>query len=378
MSLESHSASATIAGFLFQVERVLLHLLEGKSGDVVGIETLDDVVIKDRDGNISFEQDKLTLQHNFNPITDKSKNLWNTLSIWLNVVKNGAIDINKSKFFMVTNQQNTNRSIINEISDAHEPRDVCNILNKIKDIAQEPTSSIKKFTEDFLDEANDSILCEIIKRITFIDGSTSNLTKLREDIEKSLPLPKDLLESKVQIADNLLGWIHSQCINAWNEKKQALISRDSFKRRKKQARIAEIIQISPEQFNEKKGATFVKQIQLVSDDEALSTMAINDFLRYHAEKFRLSSEGDITEQDWFDFSRNLIDRWNRISAKNRVMNPGYDEKRIGLNVLIETTDHKENLAGTQTEQQYLTTGELHTLSDGKDIGWHPRYKDLLK
>jgi len=37
-----------------------------------------------------------------------------------------------------------------------------------------------------------------------------------------------------------------------------------------------------------------------------------------------------------------------------------------------------NLAGAQTEQQYLTTGELHSLANCMKIGWHPRYKELLK
>ena len=48
--LRRHSASAPAAGYDFQFQRALLELINAKNGDVVGIETLDDVAIVGVDG----------------------------------------------------------------------------------------------------------------------------------------------------------------------------------------------------------------------------------------------------------------------------------------------------------------------------------------
>ncbi|UOK62721.1 hypothetical protein MT997_31885 [Paenibacillus sp. OVF10] len=50
---------------------------------------------------------------------------------------------------------------------------------------------------------------------------------------------------------------------------------------------------------------------------------------------------------------------------------------IGLEVLSDTLDHKENLAGVATEQLYLTRGSYHHLANQMKVGWHPDYKQIL-
>ena len=48
--LARHSAPSSAAGFDFQFQRALLELIYAKNGDVVGIETLDDVAVVGADG----------------------------------------------------------------------------------------------------------------------------------------------------------------------------------------------------------------------------------------------------------------------------------------------------------------------------------------
>lgn len=389
MSLESHSASATIAGFFFQLERALLYLSKAKEGDFIGIETLDDVSIISNDGNLILEQDKHSLQEKSTPLSDKSKNLWNTLSIWITALKNGELDINRTTFFLVTNKEKTKQYIVDKISDATTEESIRSVINELKNISEDLPDTVKKYSNIVLHKDNTDHLFELIKKTTFIDGKKSTQSQIIEEIGRSLQIPQDLIEKKTQIINGLLGWIQLQLMTAWYDKRPAWISRDSFvdqfhaqlnsiNRLSIQARVANLIQVSDEQVNKKKDALFVKQIQLVSDHEPLSIRAINDYIRYRTEKIRLSLDGYVTEQDWLDFSNNLFDRWDFISTNYKARNPYEDEKKLGLEILIKTIDHKENLAGAQTEQQYLTTGELHSLANCMKIGWHPRYKELLK
>src|SRR4051812_21518078 len=79
----THSSQDAAAGVLFQFERALLHFAPGRTGTLVGIETGEDVVVKRGNQQTLFEEDKLSFQRTGHPLTDRSKNLWNTLWIWL-------------------------------------------------------------------------------------------------------------------------------------------------------------------------------------------------------------------------------------------------------------------------------------------------------
>jgi hypothetical protein len=61
------------------------------------------------------------------------------------------------------------------------------------------------------------------------------------------------------------------------------------------------------------------------------------------------------------------------------MRAGAEETDIGFEIFTETTEnHKERLAGTETEQVYLTSGTYHRLADLLSVGWHPRYEALMR
>jgi hypothetical protein len=54
------------------------------------------------------------------------------------------------------------------------------------------------------------------------------------------------------------------------------------------------------------------------------------------------------------------------------------EEDIGFEIFTDTTEsHREKLAGSDTEQVYLTSGTYHRLADLIRVGWHPRFKELM-
>jgi len=123
----------------------------------------------------------------------------------------------------------------------------------------------------------------------------------------------------------------------------------------------------------------VRQLHLVTDDDAIVDTAIREFIRCNIEKARLSREGDITDRDWSTFEDTLLSRWNKIRSRVIRMKSGTDESDIGFEILTETTEnHKERLAGSETEQVYLTSGTYHRLADLLRVGWHPRYDTLMR
>ena len=74
-----HSAPGPSAGYGYQIERALYWLARSPAGAAVGIETDDDVAV--RNGTKSLlEQDKHSIAAGAEPFGDRSRDLWNTLT----------------------------------------------------------------------------------------------------------------------------------------------------------------------------------------------------------------------------------------------------------------------------------------------------------
>ena len=73
----------------------------------------------------------------------------------------------------------------------------------------------------------------------------------------------------------------------------------------------------------------------------------------------LSAEGNITDDDWLAFESTLLSRWDKIRARIMRMRQGAPEEDVGFEIFTDTTEtHCEKLAGSDTEQVYLTSGSI--------------------
>lgn len=390
MSLENHSAPGPAAGYAFEFERALYWLARSPAGFSIGIETDDDVAVRHHDGSRTLEQNKHSIQKNAGPFADRSKDLWNTLSIWVTALENGELDATKTRFLMVTNKT-LPECIVLRISKAETPSEVTECIQALKVAAENPPETIRAWTEKVLLPSSEPHLRAVLANCELVDeASGASGEDLRKQTIAELPIPEWFTRDAESIADELLGWLKKQVLKLWQAGQPAWISRDSFitqfhavldrrKRQQKRERAANLIPIFDEELQREKGRVFVKQIYLVTDEDSRVDEAIRDFLRCRSEKTRLSADGNITDQDWIDFEEVLKTRWTKIFSRFRRLGQNEPEEDVGFKVLCETSDgHKERLAGIETEQVYLTAGTYHRMADQLVVGWHPRYEELIK
>src|SRR5205814_1479485 len=95
------------------------HLLKAGPGCTVCIEVHGDVATILPTGEIIAEEDKSSI--NSNPVTDKSVNLWKTLSNWVNSVKAGEFDVSLTTFVLFRNK--SGQPGLAEVFDACATRD---------------------------------------------------------------------------------------------------------------------------------------------------------------------------------------------------------------------------------------------------------------
>ena len=83
MSLSQHSAAGANAGFSYQFERAMYWLAKSQAGSVIGVETDDDVAVRGPGDARLLEQNKHSIRDDGEPFGDRSKDLWNTLAVWV-------------------------------------------------------------------------------------------------------------------------------------------------------------------------------------------------------------------------------------------------------------------------------------------------------
>lgn len=390
MTLSQHSAPGSAAGFIYQFERALYWLAKSPAGFVIGIETDDDVTIQQSDGTQVLEQGKHSIQKGAKPFSDRSDDLWNTLSIWLQALVDGEVAPDKTRFLMVTNKTLPPDRLARRIGNAETSEEIEECVAELEKVGKSPSETIAKNVKTVLSPASRTFLKTLIKSCEVSDCSDNSAgAVLREKTVSELQIPEWCSPFTDSIVDELSGWIERYALDLWRQGKPAWIQRDYFinqlyaildyrKRQIKREKAENLIPVGDEDVEQQKGRPFVKQIFLVTDDEDIVVSSIREYIRCNLEKIRLSQEGNLTDNDWTDFETKLHSRWEKIFKRIRRMKKGNSEEDVGFEIFTETTeDHREILAGTQTEQIYLTAGTYHRLADMVRLGWHPRYEDLM-
>jgi hypothetical protein len=393
---KQHTAAGSMAGYLFQPERALYWLVNSPVGAQIGIETEDDIVIRaSNDEVIGREQDKHSVSDNI-PFGDSSKDLWNTLGIWCKAIKSDEVNVELCKFHLVTNKV-LPEGIARRLGQAETEVEARACLEKLRNKSLELPGSLIGIG-NLVCQNDDEILLKLIRNIVVCDRNDgAHGSELQEQVRSLLLVPSDVPFDEVY--NGLLGWIHTCALNAWRNRRPAWLKRDLFviyyhrllaryKIRPFIETAKSLISVSNDQRNHHMNELFVRQLYLLSieQNDDLLIDAIDDYLCNIAERTRFGVDGNLTKQDFDLFDEALSNRWRLIhSAKKQIFNI---KKRttddiqslgelLGIDVLLETLNHREYLAGVPTEQDYLTRGSYHNLANQMLVGWHPEYVHIL-
>ena len=390
MAQNRHSAAGPAAGFAYQFERALNWLAQKDAGASIGIEAAADVEVRNSDATSVLEEDKYSIRESAQPFSDRSKGLWNTLGIWIEAIDSCERSIDSTSFLMVTNKPVPN-CIARRIARAKSTREIDACIAELQIAGANPPKHISKIVQRVLSPESGVTLQAVIQRIDLSDASDGTAAPdLRKSTIGHLQLPNWCLEHSDSIADELLGWLHKAVMSAWLQEQPVWVQRDHFvnqlhaildrrKRQVKRERAELLIPITDDKVGSEKGRPFVRQLHFISDDDTIVDTAIREFIRCNIEKARLSKEGNVTDDDWRAFEDVLVSRWSKIRSRVLRMKGGAAEQDVGFEIFSDTTlDHREKLAGSDTEQVYLTSGTYHRLADLLTVGWHPRYEDLMR
>jgi hypothetical protein len=224
MATNRNSAPGPAAGYSYQFERALNWLSQKEAGASIGIETADDVEVRDPDFTAVLEQDKHSNLDLAQPFGDRSKGLWNTLAIWVEAVDSGQRPKEITSFLMVTNKV-VPECIARRIARAGSEGEADACLTELQVAGVDPPKHIAKAVERVLRPTSRSTLREVVRRVDLSDASAGAATAdLRKGAIAHLQLPKWCLPVSDSIANELLGWLHTAAMSLWEQGQPAWTS----------------------------------------------------------------------------------------------------------------------------------------------------------
>lgn len=385
--LVDHSAPDSSAGTIFQLGRALYWLAtSGTSDALVGVETDDDVALREGGLLLISEQDKISMQTSGQPFQDRSKGLWNTLGIWLDAATDPAK--REAQLHLVTNRPVPSGSLAAAIGSREKSDlDIKICIGKLRGAGVKPPATLSKLFASVL-KCSDAELAQVIRRVQLNDRSAGAFsTDPSANIAAKLHIPDTVDHSR--IIAGLLGWLQTTLMMLWGAKQPGWVSRQAFDRELDQLlrrahadrareRAAHLIPVRDEERDAAGGRKFVELLREIDADEQDIYRAIENFIRFSTERFRLTTEGDLVEDDWSELFSHLCERWDSVKRRHhRNRDTSITDEMLGDQVFRETADaeHLAPLGGVSTCHYYFTRGAYQRLADERQVWWHPRHDD---
>lgn len=391
------SAGPKIAGFTYQFHRALYVLFSSEVSAVVGVETEDDVVsvrtMPDGTVEVTFEQDKHSVQTAGQPFEDSSYNLWHTLHIWLEELSTTRSQYACARYCLVTNKHVPLSALARALGDAKSDAQIADCIEKIREAAAgvggaSDTHKTMREVASF----PDGDLAYVIKNTELLDahGTTSGQHP-RDATIQLFHLPPELNDKGEEIYAACLGLLIKQCEEAWLARRAAWIDKGPLTRTLQAAIAGARMNRFVEQpflsvayqhlMKEHEGShLFMRQLQHVGYPPDACLRALSHYWAFYAERIRLQSVGDILPSAWDSRDDQLHQRWQAIADQTTLTEVGGDELVLAKKILAKTLDgsYTAPIGGQATTHPYFTHGNYHALANEASyecfVHWHSSFK----
>jgi len=352
----------------------------------VSIETLDDVVFE-RAGDAP---ELLQTKHHCNRVanlTDASSDLWKTIRIWAEGITHRNIP-DGSILFLVTTSPVPGGSIGSYLS--VDNRDEAKAMERLNSVAGSSTTAANQTAYSAylaLDQAQRS---ELLRRITVI-GNAPDIVQVDELLKEAVFgfASRDHFDSFLQ---RLEGWWLRRAVTQLTsgDTPKPILSeeldsetarlREQFKQYS--LPIDDDIMQAEVDATGYQDMTFVHQLRLISIGNPRIIHAIRNYFRAFEQRSRWVREHLLLVGELDRYEDRLIEEWNVLFEQMRddlgdaTTEAAKKEAAQALYKWVETNVHPSIRVGV-TEPS-IARGSYQMLSDGKRLGWHVDYPELLK
>jgi hypothetical protein len=379
----SSSVPGTYRGFSLQANRLLFHLMQADLDSIVSLEAFEDVGVETRSGTRKAEQNKSFLTQN--PLSDRSPQLWKTLANWFRLAQDGTLPPAQSQYVLYCHSTASGQ-IATWLHDAADSIAAFAVLPQIRTHLGYPNglSESESTRTDMLAvlDAPADIFSAVVSRLSIICGSIAGTDELQALFGTHLIGP-DSIEDTIHWSH---GWIKQRidiqvsqnlpCYIAKRDFHDALVT---YVRHHDRLTILKSFAGSPTQAQvdfELALSKYVRQLRCIALDDDSVLSAVNDYLRAVVDRTHWAAQGYINPDALDQLADELIATWRNKRRRVTLTQAALPEEDRGQLLYTDCIEHSTTLDGLSTPAHFIR-GSWHTLSNELDVGWHPRYEEIL-
>ena len=390
--MANHDAYGQMAGYLYQVLSSLLLILDSKNDSTrISIEKFDDVAF------VESGEPKTLIQvkHQINArgsLTDTSADFWRSINSWCDSIKTYNMDIDSTKFVIITTATAKLDSAVYYLSGNVKQRNTKEAFKLLIATAKGTQQTTQNFRNNFL-SMSEAKQKQIISNIYIYDNSPQ-IIDCREELKHrirwgTLPEFEDL------ICEQLEGWWFKKAIEFLCSDKTVYIDQKQV-----QSKVYEISQsygekslpitVNPLVFPStleldalgQNTQIFIEQLNLISLSEDRIKRAIRDYYHAYQQRARWVREDLLYIDDLELYEENLVDEWQRLFAisKEDLEDSGNESNTNQIKFgksLYKDIENLEIYIRERVTQPFIMRGTYHGLSNRLQVGWRTDFYERL-
>jgi hypothetical protein len=359
---------------------LLAEALHGDPKVAVRLEAIEDVDVISEVDSVSR---RVQAKHHLDAytLTDRSPELWRTLSVWMDLERDDAALPNLQLATTSTAAADTAVSVLGP-----EDRNVTTALSKLLAVAGEHgAKDTREIRQRFAGLAESSQL-KILHAATILDASEP-VTELNDRLRDALGMvvPREQPDA---FLERVKGWWVDRSVELLTREREQITGEqlyeycDSVRDDYRRGSLAITSELRKDPDAEAKqpllSKPFVRQLALVGAPDDVTDLAVRHYYRAYAQRGRWAREIDDLDEDIQGYEQTLTDEWETEFVALKVRASAEAEARAseGLELALSFgTSTRAQLRGV--DEHVLCRGTLHGLADRLTIGWHPDYRKLM-
>jgi hypothetical protein len=375
-------------GYGLQYTRLTQLLLQAPEGSFCSMEVLDDVAEQHPKKGVRLIQSKSALTAN--PVSDRAKSLWKTLSNWVEASAAWDLDLEKTMFEIYVSRP-VGGAIVQSFADANSLEAARAAISQARvelwgeapdfPLKSELAEDIAPYVERVFSADCDRV-AQIIRNFHLICGSGSP----QADVEAMIRMGPVSASKGKDIADHMCGVVKRRVDEQLEAGRPAVIGRDEFagwyaafvrKIDRDTVLLSRARMPSEEQARGLMPRVFVQQLEIIGLSFEDKLEAVSDYLMAAADRTEWAVRGEVDETSFDDLDSVLKRNWKSKRRAGSIQHAGKAEELQGQALYSDCMQLDVPVQAMEPPDHFIP-GCLHRLADDMSIGWHPTYEQKLK
>ena len=382
------SAKEPALGYYYQIIRGLVLLLDedGMESPSLSFECLDDISIENEEETDLYQ---LKFHVSTAQLTDRSADFWKTIRVWSEGIADGTFIPERTIFTLINTASRSADTFINKF-ESNEKKDLETILTAMESISLEENNSTNEKGYSAFKALSVEQKKMLIRNIRIADADLSindTWDALRKQLE--LSAPSKFLD---QFIEGVVGWWFIETVKMLASTTNNPISRESVKNQintlRDQLREDALPDdffsddnVSDSELKENQSENYIKQLSLIDATDREKRAAIIDYQRAYGQRSKWLRDGRVTQEDYDKFDTDLRYDWkSRFELMQDESEEKLEEERKQAGHVFYRdfyVNPKHTMPSFKNKGLYISKGSYQMLSDKKEVGWHPDYKEKL-